>query len=310
MKYCSTNSTNTYPSWIASYLTNRRQRVTVNGHSSEWKQVLAGVIQGSVLGPILFLLFIADINDYLPPGVDLLKYADDILAYIIGEYSANLPQLIVDGIQRWCADNKMRLNTSKCKIISFHTPSPPSITLNGHLLEYVTSYKYLGVLLNNKLDSNQQWERVYSSICSLPFLLKQLKLVGWSQKMLITAYKAYGISHFVYSAPILTSCNTNSKSEMSHFQRKILRIIGISQTAAASQFNLRPINELIDDICIRLLNRILIDSSHPLHTKLKFNQKTKSIEIPRFHHSKYQNSFFIKYLRYKRDGTHDLYLPR
>ena len=51
---------------------------------AEWKNVEAGVIQGSVIGPILFIIFIHDINDYLPPGIDLVKYADDILSYLIG----------------------------------------------------------------------------------------------------------------------------------------------------------------------------------------------------------------------------------
>ena len=70
--------------WIATYLSNRRQRVYFNGSTTTWKDVLAGVIQGSVLGPVLFLLFIFDINDFLPTGVTLFKYADDILAYVTG----------------------------------------------------------------------------------------------------------------------------------------------------------------------------------------------------------------------------------
>jgi hypothetical protein len=78
---------------------------------TEWKQVEAGVIQGSVLGPILFVLFILDINDYLPPGVEILKYADDILAYITGTSSkGDLRQKVVDGIEKWCKDNDMCLN--------------------------------------------------------------------------------------------------------------------------------------------------------------------------------------------------------
>ena len=58
-------------SWIAQYLTGRKQRVFFNGHETEWKDVEAGVIQGSVLGPILFLIFISDINEYLPKGVEI-----------------------------------------------------------------------------------------------------------------------------------------------------------------------------------------------------------------------------------------------
>jgi len=104
--------------WV--YLSNRKQRVRINDLETDWKPVEAGVIQGSVLGPILFILFIADINDYIPAGIDFEKYADDIINYICGRsISTELPQQAIDGIQRWCVVNGMRLNASKCKVLHF-----------------------------------------------------------------------------------------------------------------------------------------------------------------------------------------------
>ena len=79
----------------------------------------AGVIQGSVLGFILFILFISDINNYIPDRCTLEKYADDILTYIIGEHDPELPQTIVNAVNQWCIDNQMKLNTAKCKVITF-----------------------------------------------------------------------------------------------------------------------------------------------------------------------------------------------
>ena len=73
-------------SWIAAFLSNRIQRVVVNNILTDWKEVEAGFIQGSVLGPILFVLYIADINDELPVNSELQKYANDILGYIISRY--------------------------------------------------------------------------------------------------------------------------------------------------------------------------------------------------------------------------------
>jgi hypothetical protein len=105
-------------SWLAAYLHNRKQRAVVGQIKTEWKPVEAGVIQGSVLGPIPFLLFILDVNEYFPKGTDLLKYADDILTYLLAKaIHSELPQEKVDGIVRWCRDNDMRLNIGKCKVL-------------------------------------------------------------------------------------------------------------------------------------------------------------------------------------------------
>ena len=95
-----------------------------------------------MLGPVLFLLFISDINGYMPNGVNLLKFADDILAYILGDFNIDLPQSIIDSAQAWCTANKMRLNTTKCKLLFFGLVNPrPLVVLNGTPFEYVESYK-------------------------------------------------------------------------------------------------------------------------------------------------------------------------
>ena len=92
----------------------------------------------SVIGPILFILYIYDINKYIPDEAQLKKYADDILAYLIGNYDRTLPQRIADGVDKWCSDNQMRLNTNKCKIISVlpkNTQAAPTVNLHGQILE-------------------------------------------------------------------------------------------------------------------------------------------------------------------------------
>ena len=295
-------------SWIAAYLSNRRQRVLHNKCPTEWKDVLAGVIQGSVLGPVLFLLFISDINTFIPSAAHLLKYADDILAYLLGRPDPSLPQAIVDGVQAWCIINKMRLNT-KCKLlaISCSTLLPPP-TLNNIPLEYVESYKYLGVELNTDMNPSQQWQRVYSLVNNLPFLLRKLKHTGWSQRMLLTAYRAYGQSHFDYSAVVLYSCSTIEKAEMTQFQRRILKIIGVTPEQAASQHNVLPVLDRIDSICARMFNRIISDPSHPITASLPHNErKPTEFLVPRARTANYAQSFLVSHLRIKRDGRPDLY---
>jgi hypothetical protein len=298
------------PPWlvslIAAYLSSRRQRVSMYNIDTEWRQVLAGVIQGSVLGPVLFLLFISDINGYFPDGVVLQKYADDILTYIIGRCPPSLPQAIVDGIQRWCLDNNMRLNSSKCKLLAINIASPPPIVLHNQLLEYVTVYKYLGIELNVNLNSDMQWHRVRTLICTLPYLLKQLKLVGWSQSMLISAYRAYGLSHLVYSAPILESTSKSAKNDMQLFQNRILRIAGLTQEEATARYNIIPVHDRLDQICNRVIVKIISDSDHPITASLPRNNRSSrdfDFIIPRAKSTAYNDSFLLKYLRILRDNA-------
>ncbi|RNA24746.1 RNA-directed DNA polymerase from mobile element jockey-like [Brachionus plicatilis] len=101
----------------------------------------------------------------------------------------------------------MRLNVSKCKVIFINPPrvlgsSVPIVYLLGQMLETVKFYKYLGFELSDSLDLDLQWRRVRSIVSPVEFLLKQLKLNGWST--LNCVYRAYCLSHFTYSAVMHT----------------------------------------------------------------------------------------------------------
>ena len=92
--------------WIALYLRGRKQRVKSGSIITSCKRVEAGVIQGSVLGPILFIIFISEINSYLPSDANAEKYADDIVSYVIvNNTKTDLPERIVDAVERWCTEN-------------------------------------------------------------------------------------------------------------------------------------------------------------------------------------------------------------
>ena len=203
--------------WIAAYLTNRMQRVKVGEIVTEWKPVEAGVIQGSVLGPILFILFIADINEFLPINCCMLKNADDILAYILDKHVDNIPQDIADGVEKWCEMNKMRLNEVKCKVLSISNikdNSLPVIKLSGKPPEIVESYKYLGTKINKNLDWSEQWQKIQKRIGPVPYLSRQLKLDGFRMEILISVYRSYLLSYIGYSSPALISVTAEIESEM------------------------------------------------------------------------------------------------
>ncbi|RNA09272.1 hypothetical protein BpHYR1_020199 [Brachionus plicatilis] len=167
------------------------------------------------------------------------------------------------------------------------------------MLETFKSYRYLGFELSDSLDLDLQWRRVRSIVSPVDFLLKQLKLNGWSTPMLICVYRAYCLSHFTYSAVMLTSTSAAAKCEMNAFNSRLWRIMGIDDQTAGS-CKLLPIAEFIDHVCEQTLNRILADPNHPitscqprnLHLNARFPFQTRKANK-----AAYRNSFLQKFLR-------------
>jgi hypothetical protein len=300
-------------SWLAVYLTERRQRVSTSQSTTDWKRVEAGVIQGSVLGPILFILFIYDINEYMPPGVDIRKYADDILNYIITndiELLAKLPQQIADGVSRWCSVNDMRLNIGKCKImlITRQPSAAAPVTLDGEPLEVVSSYKYLGIEMNNKNEWDMQWSRVKSQTSGAAYLLSRLRYLGFKEEILVSVFRSHVLSHFIYSAPLLISPREKIQREMTSFINRLLRIIRVHPEKALAKYQIDDITTFIEKTCENILQRILNFSDHPISCKIKkWSGRSSRPQTNRFNRVAYKNSFIQKSIRILRDGHADLY---
>ena len=162
--------------WICNYLSGRYQRVVVEGAISQSIQVVSGVPQGSVLGPLLFLLYIDSLS-YLPlsHGTKMVLYADDVLIYrSIHSPQDNIAlQSDVDQMFAWSERNCLAFNASKCKqmlISRKQKPLPHShLKLGNNILERVYTYKYLGV----QITSDLSWSDHIHTKCS-----KARKLVG------------------------------------------------------------------------------------------------------------------------------------
>ena len=103
--------------WIEKWLTHRRQRVIVDGEISNWKSVLCVVPQGSVLSPILFLIYINDLQDDISSKV--LKFADDTKVFrkVTNDTDKHSLQDDLDKLVKWSENGKMLLNFGKCKCI-------------------------------------------------------------------------------------------------------------------------------------------------------------------------------------------------
>ena len=140
--------------WFVSYLTDRRQRVIVNGKASDWKTVTSGVPEGSLLAPLLFSMFINDLPKNIESGC--LLYADDVKIFRKITSPADGQSLQRDLSQQsaWSVSWGLTLNPSKCKSFTMTLRRAPVQTkyfIAGTELEHVDAIRDLGVTIDCKL---------------------------------------------------------------------------------------------------------------------------------------------------------------
>lgn len=143
--------------WIVSWLSGRQQRVVLNGSKSEWRNVLSGVPQGSVLGPLLFIIFVNTIEEGISSKV--LKFADDLKVFreITGKIDHEKLQSDLDKLVEWSETWQMKFNFSKCKVMHMgRVSNRDSYGMGGQDLEHIDREKDLGVIINTKLASTEQ----------------------------------------------------------------------------------------------------------------------------------------------------------
>ena len=180
------------------YLSGRLQRVVLNGQTSSWRPVLAGVPQGSILGPLLFLVYINDLPNGLKSNAKLL--ADDTSLFtIVTDKSESADVLNNDLllISKWAYDWKMLFNPDSKKpeqevIFSRKKQSQchPTISLNNIHVERASYQKHLGIILDEKLNFKQHIDNAILKIDKGISVIKKLRH-GLPRKSLITIYKAF-----------------------------------------------------------------------------------------------------------------------
>ena len=156
-------------SLLSSYLSNRKQYTVINNVISECRTVSYGVPQGSVLGPLLFLIFINDLKYCIPEKHSRL-FADDTGIFVSGKSiipTINSSQILLNNLEDWFRCNKLTVSVPKCAWMIFHGKNKqvpiniPSLYLNDTAINLVDTYKYIGMILDSKLN----WAPHVNSIC-------------------------------------------------------------------------------------------------------------------------------------------------
>ena len=209
--------------WFKSYLNERKKLVSIKGVDSEIRELKHGVPQSSVLGPLLFLIYINDLNSCISNSM-IYHFAGDINLLHINSCNKKLQKNINYDLKRltnWLNANKISLNSTKTELIYFrkkrtYPPVNNKIILNGKRLIPVDHIKYLGIYLDETLSGFAHYE-----ILSKKLHIANRLLARSRDYLAIKELKS--IYHAVFSSHLTYACQIWGLSEK-QFTNKIFKI--------------------------------------------------------------------------------------
>ena len=214
--------------WIRSYLGSRKQCTKANNRISNTRYVPNGVPQGSSLGPLLFIYYINDLIE-LTARNNVILFADDVVIFEGRQNAKELEKLLqgyLNKVSSWCTSNYMKMNVSKTKLMTINGDPDHEITLHtphGNIGS-ITSYKYLGVWLDNSLNMNKHLNNGYKMAYQKVFKLKKLrKQLSTSTALLV--YKQTILPYFEYCDFLIDSCCKKEIDKLDKLQYRALRIV-------------------------------------------------------------------------------------
>ena len=215
-------------SLVKSYLTNRWQRTKINNEFSSWSELLLGVPQGSILGPLLFIIYINDLF-FINEDVDVCNFADDTTFYACDQdLNSLLLRLEHDSLLaiEWFQDNYMKLNEDKCHLIlSGFKHQQHFVTLGGDTKIYESSNeRLLGINIDNDLQfNNHALELCKKAGSKLSALARISSYMSLSKRRLL--FKSFMQSQLSYCPLVWMFHNRNLNRKINNLHERALRIV-------------------------------------------------------------------------------------
>jgi ribonuclease P/MRP protein subunit RPP40 len=270
--------------WIKAFLDNRSQSVVVSGSTSGTIPVSSGVPQGSVLGPLLFLIYINDLPDSVKHSKVRL-FADDTAIYIsltVSSHSSLLQQDLHQ-LELWEEKWDMKFNPSKCQVLQItrrETPIPTQYILHNTTLQTVPSAKYLGITISHNLSWNEHIDNITKKANqTLGFLRRNIKV--HSERLKSQAYKTLVRPQLEYSSTVWSPHTGTLIDQLESVQRRAARWVkrDFGRTSSVdnmlSSLNWRTLAlRRIDQRLVMFYNIIHNQVAIPLPDYLKSNTRS------------------------------------
>ena len=303
--------------WIGSFLSGRSQKVVIEGKSSSSAPVLSGVPQGSVLGPVLFLIYINDLPEYISNSTVRL-FADDTLLYLTIHNSSDCTKLQDDlnNLQKWESDWQMSFHPEKCEVIHITTKKYPIIhkyTLHGHTLLSVPQIKYLGVQISQDLKWNSHINSISSKANqTLGFLKRNLKIN--SQTIKEKAYKSIVRPKLEYCSTVWDpKCIKNPKEGDKTKHRLVYQLEMVQRRAArwvtGRYHNTSSVSDMLRGLDWRSLEQRRVDSRLTILYKIR-NHHVAIDENLYLQRGTGRREYQYRQLRADKDYTRFSFFPR
>ena len=233
--------------WIENWLKNRYQRTVLNGQYSEWGQVLSGVPQGSVLGPLAFVIFIDDIDNNAK-FIDILnKFADDTKGgkKIQSEDDARKLQDCLSQLVDWANKWGMAFNVDKCSVLHFGNKNQKfKYEMNGKTLNSIDTERDLGVLVSSNLRPSVQ---CLNAVRKARLALRSIEIgfVLRDQKVFVNIYKQFVRCHLEHASQVWNPWTVADIDKLEKVQKKAVNMVrgldGLNYEEKLKKLNLEPL---------------------------------------------------------------------
>ena len=214
--------------WIYAFLTNRTQKVTIDNSYSDEISVTSGVPQGSVLGPLLFLLYINDLPDKMKCNIRM--YADDVVLYANVASNENFNSILqedLDELSQWCRKLHMSINVKKCAVMRMtrqKCSAIPTYYLDNLDVPVVQNFKYLGVYISNTCNWQDHIQYVVSRGNQMLRFIKR-NFRGCPQLVKETVYLSLVRPLLEYASCVWDPSGEGLKHELEMVQRRAARFV-------------------------------------------------------------------------------------